>query len=159
MTTAVGNRVASYMTATDLVSPTAEDIAKAGGGLVPMYDPITNRPAQGIPKLILIPKAWAGYFLPYCSRTKAVEYITTKLAPLTNVQELLKHVNNISINSVTVCRRGHHCINYNLIGRCSDCKCQHQHLVAKPTAEKVTKILAVLKHAVDKMLKAGPKLG
>jgi hypothetical protein len=47
-----------------------------------------------------------------------------KAFPRLNVHHLLKHTDNVSLNSITLGRRGHHCINYNIIGRCSDRRCR-----------------------------------
>lgn len=66
-----GNRVAGWMTATKLAPPTTEEIAKAAGGLVPtMIAPTADRTAQGIPKIIRVPKAWTSYSSPIVPRLK-----------------------------------------------------------------------------------------
>jgi hypothetical protein len=109
----------------------------AGGGTARDLFPEAKEPSGPYVNLAIIPEF----------KTALEEVL--KAFPRLNVHKLLKHADNVSLNSITVGRRGHHCINYNIIGRCSDRRCRYQHLAAKPT----------LRKAAKQMLKAGPRAG
>jgi hypothetical protein len=79
----VGNRIQEWMAASQIVVPTLEEIAGAGEGLLPPLTPTEGRPANQVPKLLFIPKAWAKYFLVYRSKSEAAEWIASKLSTLT----------------------------------------------------------------------------
>jgi hypothetical protein len=79
----VGNRIQDWMAASQIVVPTPEEIAGAGEGLLPPLTPREGRPANQVPKLLFIPRAWAQYFLVYRSKSEAAEWIASKLSTLT----------------------------------------------------------------------------
>ena len=47
------------------------------------------------------------------------------------------------------------CLNYNLLGVCTDQKCSYRHARAKPTAERVRSVVNMLKPAVEAYIASG----
>jgi hypothetical protein len=47
------------------------------------------------------------------------------------------------------------CLNYNLLGVCSDPKCSYRHARAKPTTERIRTVVNMLKPAVEAYIASG----
>lgn len=53
-----------------------------GAELIEPIGATIEHPAKGIPKLLLIPQVWAGYFMDYCSREEALAWLQNKIQTL-----------------------------------------------------------------------------
>jgi hypothetical protein len=110
----------------------------------------------------LFPGASTAYTGPHANPTVVPEFAATlapllKIHPKINVFELLRQVEGVHLSDITVGRRGHHCNNYSVLGRCADRKCRYQHTPTRPSAERIKKVDASLRQIVGSVLANGLK--
>jgi hypothetical protein len=75
--------------------------------------------------------------------------------PKLSIHELSRQVEGVGLKDLAIGRRGHHCTNYNVIGKCADSRCRYTHTAAQPTPDKVAKVVGHLKAISDSILKNG----
>ena len=119
----------------------------SGSGSPPMFKPAYQGP-------------YSNSNLPPQLKTVAADF--RKKCPGVTVTQLLDaYPDKFSLRSVQLGRAGHHCINYNVVGHCADPTCNYAHQLAKPTAERLTKVVGtikpILKQAITDGLKATNK--
>jgi hypothetical protein len=79
----VGNRVQDWFEGNvDVVIPTPEELTNSQGNLIQTPAATADRPATSVPRMIMVPRAWAPYFLEYRSRTETSTWITNRIAAL-----------------------------------------------------------------------------
>jgi hypothetical protein len=73
--------------------------------------------------------------------------------PQVTANALMAH-GSLNFEDIRVGNKGA-CLNYNLLGICSDSKCSYRHAKAKPTPEQVKAVVDILRPAVQSYLASG----
>lgn len=79
-----------------------------------------------------------------------------KAHPKTTIQDLCWQLPDVGLKELVVGKRGIHCSNNNIIGRCNEKRCQYQHRALQPSPKKVDKVKGHLQQIVDAAFKQGP---
>ena len=122
---------------------------------------LLTSPGGGTPSE-LFPDAAGSYKGPYTNSQLPPEFAQA-LAPLLkthpniNTFVLCRQLDDVRLSDISVGKRGHHCSNYGIVGRCGDKKCRYAHSPTNPSPEKVQKIVGHLKRVVAQVQNHGLK--